>query len=127
MERPIQSEDKEGNEITKQFTGSDYADMGFGLSIDVGPASVFTESLQMAFVDKLYDSQALDKYQYVKYSPSNVAPTELKGDFEKEAEQIKQQQEEMAQQGTQVDEVMGQLTPEEKQVLQQQPQLMEGL
>jgi hypothetical protein len=88
MPRPISAKDEEGNEITKTFIGSEYADMGFGLSIDVGPASIFNESLQVSIIDKMYDKGHLDKYQYVKYLPQNTVPTELRQDFEKEAENL---------------------------------------
>jgi hypothetical protein len=89
MPRPITTKDETGKEVTRTFTGSEYADMGFGLSIDVGPASVFNESLQVSIIDKMYDKGDLDKYGYVKYLPKNTVSSELRQDFEKEAENLK--------------------------------------
>lgn len=119
--RPVQSTDKEGNPITKKFTGSQYADMGFGLKIDVGPASVFSESLQVAVLDRMVEKQMLDKYQYAKYLPSNILPSELKQDFEKEYEALQEQQQ---LQGA-ANNILSQLTPEELAELQSNPQLLQ--
>jgi hypothetical protein len=122
MARPIEGKDEEGNEITKQFIGSDHADMSYGLKIDIGPASVFSESLQMTILDSYADRQWIDKYQHAKYAPSNILPTALKEDFEKEQKQIL----EMQQQNTiDVNAIMAQLTPEEQAVLQQRPELID--
>jgi hypothetical protein len=121
LPRPIASKDTDGNDITKTFTGTDYADASFGLKIDVGPASVFSESLQVSILDKLHDSKELDKYAYVKYMPSNVVPSALKNDFEKE----KKLMDEQAQMQTQAGSVIDKLTPEEQQVLQEDPTLLD--
>lgn len=118
---PIPSKDENGNDITKTFIGSQYAGMSFGLKIDVGPASVFSESLQVTVLDKMFDKGALDKYQYVKYLPKNVVSQELAHDFEKEYEQVKEQQ---AIQG-QTDNVLSGLSPDELAHLKQNPQLLD--
>lgn len=123
MPRPIQAKDKEGKDITKVFDGSKYAEMGFGLSVDVGPASIFNESLQVSIIEKMYDKGDLDKYGYVKYMPKNTVPSELRQDFKKEAEQIEEQQQTMGQ----ADQIMSQLTPKELQELQNNPALLDEM
>jgi hypothetical protein len=121
MPRPIKGKDEDGNDVTKIFDGSKYTDMGFGLSIDIGPASIFSETLQVSILDKLFDKGAVDKYQYIKYLPQNSVSSELRSDFEKEEEMMKQQQEAMGQ----ADQIMQQLTPEEMQELQANPALLD--
>lgn len=118
MPRPINAEDAEGNEITKLFDGSKYAQMGFGLKIDVGPASVFSESLQVSIMDKMYDKGDLDKYQYVKYLPTNIVPSALRQDFEKESAQAQEQP-----QG----DIVSQLNPEEQAYLHQHPEILQEM
>jgi hypothetical protein len=122
MPRPIQGKDEEGKDITKIFDGSKYAEMGFGLTIDIGPASVFSETLQMTILDSYAERGWIDKYQHAKYSPRNAIPQELRSDFEKEEEQMKQQGQ---QQQQIIDQALAQLTPEELDKLEANPQLME--
>jgi hypothetical protein len=123
LPRPITATDEDGNEYTKTFTGSDYANMGFGLTIDVGAGSIFDESLQVGVIEKMYDKGDLDKYQYVKYLPKNAVSNELRQDFEKEEEMMQQQQQ--IQSGA--EDIMSQLTPEEQMILQQNPQILDEL
>ncbi len=118
MDRPIQGKDEEGNDITKTFNGSNYANMGFGLSIQVGPASVFSESLQVTILDKLFDKGQINKYQYVSYLPSNTVPQELKQDFEQEEEQQKQDQ-------SLITQLFTSLSPEELLELKNNPALLQ--
>jgi hypothetical protein len=88
LPRPVTTTDQDGNEYTKTFTGSEYANMGFGLSIDVGAGSIFDESLQVGIVEKLYDKEDIDKYQYIRYLPQNAVNSEMRQDFEKEEKQL---------------------------------------
>jgi hypothetical protein len=128
MPRPISTTDEDGNQETRQFTGTDYADMGFGLKIDVGPASVFSESLQMTVLDKMHDKGDIDKYQYAKYAPSNVIPSQLKQDFEKEQKQLieqQQAQQQLQQQQPNLSSIISQLSPEEQAILKQHPELLQ--
>ena len=87
--RPLTTE-KDMVRTTKQFVGSDSADVSFGLNIDIGPKSVFSESLQMNVLDSMATRQWLSKYQYAKYCPDNILPSTLKHDFAKEEEEMKQ-------------------------------------
>lgn len=125
LERPIKSKDNEGNEVTKKFTGTDSADTPFGLKVDVGPASVFSESLQMTVLDQMAQKQWINKFQYVKYAPSNIVPSALKQDFEKEEEQMMQMQKMQQNAQTKANDIMNKLPPEERAELEQNPQLLD--
>jgi hypothetical protein len=122
LPRPIKGTDQQGNEITKAFTGSDSANVNFGLKIDVGPASVFSESIQVSVLEKMFDKGALDKYQYIKYLPKNVVSQELSHDFEKEQQEIQEQQ---AIQQQAIKQAKANLTPQEQQELAANPQIMQ--
>lgn len=121
LPRPIQGKNKEGKEITKQFAGTEYADIEFGLKVDVGPASVFSESLQMTILDRLFDKGSIDKYQYVKYAPRNIIPQELAHDFEKEKDMILEQQNKQPN----LQDLLSKLTPNEIEHLKQNPQIIQ--
>jgi hypothetical protein len=125
MPIPISGQNEDGEEITKTFTGAEHADASFSLKIDVGPASVFSESLQVSVLDKLHDSKELDKYQYIKYLPSNIVPAVLKQDFEKEAQQLKEQQELQASINGQAGKVVAGLSPDEQQMVQEDPTILQ--
>lgn len=88
---PITATGDDGEQFTKMFTGTQYADMAFGLEIDVGPASVFSESLQVNIIEKMYDKGDIDKYAYIKYMPKNVVPQDLKQDFDREKQAMQEQ------------------------------------
>jgi hypothetical protein len=124
LPRPVTATDEDGNEYTKTFTGSEYANMGFGLSVDVGAGSIFDESLQVGVVEKMYDKGDIDKYKYVKYLPQNAVKSEMRQDFEKEEEQMQQQQEMQGQQQI-IDQALAELSPEQLQQLEADPQMME--
>lgn len=74
---------------TKQFTGTDSADMSFGLKVDVGPKSVFSESLQMNVLDSYAQRGWLNKFEHAKYTPDNILPSSLKHDFALQEEEMK--------------------------------------
>lgn len=124
MPRPIKGKNKEGQEVTKIFDYQKYKNMGFGLKIDVGPASVFSESLQVTIIENMYQKGDLNKYQLVKYLPTNSVSSELRQDFEREAEQMAQQQEMQAKQQAMIDAALAELSPEELAELNANPQLM---
>jgi len=124
MPVPIKSEDEEGNEITKTFVGADSKDINFDLKIDITPTSVLSESLQMTVVKEMADRQWLDKYAFVKYSPSNVIPAEMKVDFEKEEKQMLELQAQQAQMQQQAGNIMGQLNPDETAAIQNDPAII---
>jgi hypothetical protein len=88
MPREIKVKDDMGEEVTEMFLGTKYRDVNLDLKIDVGPSSMFSESLMMATLDKFLDKQYIDVLQYLKYAPSNVVPFK-----ERLIREIEQQQE----------------------------------
>jgi hypothetical protein len=140
MERTIVKEDSKGLKTAKRITPSEYKDMDFGMTIDVGPGGDYSESLQFSFVEGLYTKGDITKYQYVKYAPNNVVPPEMKSDFEEEEQKVIEQQEMQAemqqnqpigpqvqQPGINMGEIMAQLTPEEQQAVMNDPSLLQGI
>ena len=127
LPRTIKAKDEEGNDTFKEFDGTTGRDIEFDLQVDVGPSSVYSESLQVSILEKMKESKDINKYQFVKYMPKTTIPQGLKEDFEREEIQVKEEQETLAQQQGQVDEIMNQLTPEEKQAVQADPSLLDGL
>lgn len=119
IDRPIKGKDENGKKITKIFNGENGRGVEFDLMVDVGPASMYSESLQVAVLDQYADRQWIDKYKHAEYMPKNVLPQGIREQFAKE-EELAQEQEEMGLN-------QQQLTPEEQQYLQANPQLMEGL
>lgn len=131
MPRPIQSQDAQGQDITRQFVGAESKDINFELKIDVTPTGVLTESLQMTIIKEYADRQWLDKFQATKYSPANLIPAQMKQDFEEEEKQAKALQAQQAAQAAQqaqmqqhAGNIMGALTPEEQAAVQQDPTLV---
>lgn len=124
MPRPINSKNEAGEEITKSFVGAESADINFDLKIDITPTSILSESLQMTVVKEMADRQWLDKYAYVKYSPSNIIPAEMKVDFEKEEKQMLEMQTQQAQMQQQAGNIMGALSLEEQQAIQADPTIV---
>lgn len=135
IDRTIKGKDEDGNPVPKVFNGEKGRGIEFDLIVDVGPSSMFSESLQVSTLDSYADRQWIDKYQHAKYMPTSVLPQGLREELDKEQELIKQQAEEQAMnpQSPQINpqinpqDMMSQLTPEEQQYLMENPQLMEGL
>ena len=119
LPRSIVKEDRKGKKTSKSITPSDYSDVQFGLSVDVGPGGDFSESLQLTVVESMYQKGDLTKYEYVKYAPNNLVPQDMKLDFEEQEDEMEQMEQTKS-------EVMSKLTPEEQQAVQQDPSLMEG-
>ncbi|ASS66220.2 hypothetical protein [Paenibacillus sp. RUD330] len=98
--RRVSVKDEEDNPMMTDFRGSDYAGIEFNLKIDIGPSSSYSEELSMASLDKLFDKQAIDTIQYLKYAPTNVVPFKdsLIKDLEQQQQMMAQQQAMMAEQ-----------------------------
>ena len=56
------------------FLGSQYADIPLALSVDVGAASEYSESLAQATLDKLFDGGHIPLSAYIELAPQNVMP-----------------------------------------------------
>ena len=136
--KPIQYFDISGKNQNGVFDGSKNADVELGLKVNIGPTSVFGEELQMTVLDGMADRGWIDKYAYSRYSPNNIVPAEMKHDFAKEEEILKQQQQmtsQMPQQQPQgqsqqqmqpdMATIMSKLSPEEQAILDSNPQLID--
>jgi hypothetical protein len=127
LDRPIKGKDEEGRPITKVFNGEKGRGIEFDLIVDVGPSSMFSESLQISVLDDYASKGWIDKYTHAENMPTSVLPQAIREQFEKEKEQAKEmeEQQKMAIQGA--DQVIGQLPVEDQQYLQQNPQILEGM
>lgn len=101
--RQITLKDDDGQEYSEEFTGSDYADIGLNLKIDVGPASTYSEELMMSSLDKLYDRDAIDLESYLEYAPNNVIPFK-----DRLLKKVREQKEQAAQQQALQEQMMAQ-------------------
>jgi len=90
IERYISVDDNDGNKVSVPFRGTDYADMPLQLGIDIGPASMWSESLAQSTLDKLFDQKLIDMDTYLELVPANVAP--FKEKLKRMIEQQKQAQ-----------------------------------
>lgn len=121
IRRPITAKDENGNESTRSFIGTNYADVSFRLDVDVQQKTALDDSLTMTVLSEMAAKQWIDKYQYVKYAPKDTMPQELVRDFEKEKEQIDAQQ----QQQNRANAILAGLTPAEQQHLSEHPELID--
>ena len=116
--RMMVTEDEEGNVLKDTVNASEYSDIDFHLKIDIGASSVYSETLMMTSLDKLFDTGHISLKQYLTFVPKNVIPFKdrlLKEVLEMEAMQQQQQQQLMAAEIEQLKGVfLEQLTPEEQ-------------
>jgi len=124
LPRTIKTKDEDGKDAFKTFDGTEGRGIEFDLMVDVGPSSVYSESLQIATLEQMKAEGDINKYQKIKYMPKSTIPQGLREEMEKEETELKEQQE--IQQG-QMDQVISQLTPEEQAEINANPELVEGL
>lgn len=128
LPRTIKSKDVDtGKDAYKTFDGTKGRGIEFDLIVDVGPSSVFSESLQVSILEKMKDSQDIDKYQFVKYMPKTTIPQGLREDFEKEKKDMEEQLDEQGKINSQADGLISQLSPEQQEHLKANPNLIDGL
>lgn len=65
----------DGQIMTREFNGGKYADVEFKMKIDVGAASIFSESLSMTVLDKIYDKGDITFDEYLAVIPETVLPS----------------------------------------------------
>lgn len=118
MSRMLVTEDEEGNIMKDTVNASEYSDIDFHLKIDIGASSVYSETLMMTSLDKLFDMGHITLKQYLTYVPKNVIPFKdrlMKEVLEQEAMMQAQQQQMMA---AEIEQLKGQflqqLSPEEQ-------------
>lgn len=92
--------------------------------LSVGAASVYSESLAMTTLDKLYDRKDITLDEYIELAPDNVMPfkAQLKRMLQSRAQQQPPQQ---PPQGTDQNSLIQQLPPEDQQYLQQHPEVLQ--
>lgn len=126
--RMIRAKDENGKEISKEFNGTKGQGIEFDLIVDVGPSSVFSESLQVSVLDTYADRQWIDKYQHAEHMPKNTLPQGLREQFSKEREQaLEQQKQTPVTEEVNMDAVMSGLSEEERAAVEADPSLLEGL
>ena len=65
----------EGEDIeTRQFTGTDYADIEMNMNVDVGPASSYSEALAMQTLEMLFSKGDITVEQFIRYAPLAAVP-----------------------------------------------------
>ena len=74
LPRPMRYHNSLGQEESGVFLGSQYADIPLALSVDVGAASEYSESLAQATLDKLFDGGHIPLSAYIELAPQNVMP-----------------------------------------------------
>ncbi|MDY4191311.1 MAG: hypothetical protein SOX72_03735 [Oscillospiraceae bacterium] len=74
LPRSMTVKDGEGRESTRAFQGDSYGDVEFGLKIDVGAGSQYSEALAMASLDKLLELGVVTPDQYIELAPQHVMP-----------------------------------------------------
>lgn len=123
--RMMVTEDEEGNPVQDKINASEYSDIDFHLKVDIGASSVYSETLMMTSLDKLFDTGHITLKQYLQYVPKNVVPFKdrlLQDVLEQEA--IMQQQQAQMMNG-EIEQLkmqfLEQMTPEEQAQFKQLP------
>ena len=65
---------EDGKIMTREFNGGQYAEVEFKMKIDVGAASIYSESLSMSTLDKMYDKGDITVDDYIELAPDTVMP-----------------------------------------------------
>lgn len=123
IDRSMVVKDDNGEDTTISFNGAQYKDIPFRLKVDVGPSSMYSESLSMATLDKMHDSGEIDTDMYIELAPQNVMP--FKEKLKKMLDDKKQQ--EQTNLGTDVMSVLSQMTPEEREAILSNPQMQQEI
>lgn len=74
MDRTITVHEADGSDTSTSFNGSRYAEFPFAMKIDVGASSLYSESLAMASLDKLWEKGTITDEMYIELAPDNVLP-----------------------------------------------------
>lgn len=129
--RSIKMEDS-GNTWYLTFNGERYKDLLVSVKVDVGASTLYSEAQTIKSLDNLFDRQMIDLLQYLERLPKGVVPniSELIKEIKKANEeaaamqqaQLEQQalQQQMAQ-GMSEDEMLANLSPEEREILMSLP------
>ncbi len=112
LPRQITMKDDDGGDMGVLFDGSEFQDIPFALKIDVGPSSMYSESLVVSGLENSLAAGYITYEQYLKYMPKNVVP--YRDRLMKELDEGK---------GIvgQIDQFVNSMQPEERQVFDQMP------
>jgi len=109
--RIMSAKDEEGKEQSIVFRGTDHANVGLKLRIDIGPSDESMEQANMQTLTAFHASGDITFKQLLKYAPKNQIPykDQLLADIEKmEQEQLQAQQQQL----------ISSLNPEERQAFE---------
>ena len=102
--------DEDNNQYVAQMYGSDYQDIDYSLSIEIGQAGTYSDSLAVSLLDNLRATQAIDDDDYIELYPDNIMT------FKPKLKRIRQRKLEEMQQK--------QMLAQQAALMQQQPQAM---
>ena len=124
LPRPVRFKDENGKEYPDVFQGSEYSDIGMSLKIDVGPSTQYSEALVMESLNMFYEKQEMTTEEYLELAPKNVVP--FKDRFLK-MRQARMQEQQPVNGENQMEQFMSQRTPEEIELIQNDPELQEQI
>ncbi len=127
LPRTIRSKDDKGKDAFKIFDGTKGRGIEFDLMVDVGPSSVYSESLQVSILEQMKADGDIDKYDKAEYMPKNTIPQGLREKLKKEKDEMMEQQELQLEQQKLVDDAVSQLTPEQQAVVKADPNITKNL
>ena len=101
--------DEDNNQYVAQMYGSDYQDIDYSLSIEIGQAGTYSDSLAVSLLDNLRATQAIDDDDYIELYPDNIMT------FKPKLKRIRQRK---------LEEMQQQMLAQQAALMQQQPQAM---
>ncbi len=72
--RQLNVKDDDGNDMPMMFNGAEYEDTPMQLKIDVGPGSMYSESLVVSGLQEALAAGRITYVQYLQLMPKNVVP-----------------------------------------------------
>ena len=95
--------DDDNQQYVAQMYGSEYQDIDYSLSVEVGQAGTYSDSLTVSLLDNLVGTQTIDMDDYIELYPDNIMTfkPKLKRIRQKRLEEMQQQlaMQQAAQQG----------------------------
>lgn len=130
--RSIKMEDR-GNTWYLTFNGERYKDLLVSVKVDVGSSTLYSEAQTIRSLDNLFDRQMIDLLQYLERLPKGVIPniSELIKEIKKaneeaaamqQAQMEQQALEQQMAQGMSEDEMLANLSAEEREVIMSLPE-----
>lgn len=135
LPRQVMLKDDDGNEYSEIFHGSQHADTPLNLKIDVGPSSMYSESLLLSSLQGALDKGYITYDQFLRYAPKNVVPfrDRLLKEIDQKKGIVSVIEQMIAQMSPQDQEMFAQLQPDQQlqlvqaMMLQQAPPQAQGV